>query len=99
MSLGRRFQNSRTPRVIVGEKTLFSLPDLLREAGTGSICLVAGGSSFDRISISGELLSELSRHGIRVELFRHSGEPSPESVDRAVELIRGHALQAVLGVG
>jgi alcohol dehydrogenase len=99
MSLGRRFQNSRTPRVIVGEKSLFSLSDLLKEAGTGSICLAAGGSSFDRVSISGELLSELSRHGIRVELFRHSGEPSPEAVDRAVELIRGEDLEAVVGIG
>lgn len=99
MSLGRRFQNSRTPRLIVGEKALFSLPDLLKEAGTASICIVGGVSSFDRIPMSGELLAEFSRQGIRVEVFRHSGEPSPESVDLAVELIRGKDLDAVVGIG
>lgn len=63
------------------------------------MCLVGGGSSFDRIPVSSELLAELTREGIRVELFRSSGEPSPESVDRAVELIRGEDLEAVVGIG
>ncbi|MFW5843327.1 MAG: iron-containing alcohol dehydrogenase [Spirochaetota bacterium] len=99
MSLGRRFQNSRTPRLIVGEKALLSLPDLLKEAEVRSICLIGGGASFDRIALSEELLATISHQGIRVELFRHSGEPSPESVDRAVELIREQDLQAVVGVG
>ncbi len=99
MSSGRRFQNSRTPRLILGQKALFSLPGLLKEAKSWSVCLVVGGSSFDRIPASAELLDELSRYGIRVELFRHSGEPSPESVDSAVGLIRKADLDAVVAIG
>ena len=99
MGLGRRFQNSRIPRLIVGEKALFSLPDLLREAGSRSVCLVVGGTSFERIPASGELLDKISGSGVRLELFRHSGEPSPESVDRAVELIKEEDLDAVVAIG
>lgn len=67
--------------------------------GIWSICLVVGNSSFKAIPISGELVDELKRQGIRVELFRHSGEPGPEVVDDVVRLIRREELRGVVGVG
>ena len=99
MSSGRRFQNSRLPRLIVGEKAVVEIPEVLQIEGIWSICLVVGSSSFSAISISGELTEELSNRGIRVELFRHSGEPGPQVVDEAVRLIRQEELKAVVGIG
>jgi alcohol dehydrogenase len=99
MSLGRRFQNSRLPRLIVGKKALLGIPELLEIEGIWSICLVVGSSSFNAISISGELTEELANRGIRFEFYRHSGEPGPEEVDEAVRLIRREELKGVIGIG
>ncbi len=45
------------------------------------------------------MLEKLRSAGVRVELFRHSGEPSPEAVDSAVRMIREKKLDGVVAVG
>ncbi|WP_287155673.1 iron-containing alcohol dehydrogenase [Candidatus Solincola tengchongensis] len=88
----------RSPRVVFG-------PGVLRRLGEEAaflgrrVLLVTGASSLQRSGRLDEMLRELSRRSLEVHRLGVRGEPSPETVDRAVLEHRGKGIDLVVAVG
>ena len=94
----KQFQFARLPIIHFGNGKLSMLPGLIKRFGT-KIILVTGKRSFND-SVQSTILFE-SFAVMRIMFYRVviSGEPSPESVDNAVNEFRDKDVSAVVGIG
>ncbi|MBZ0106105.1 MAG: iron-containing alcohol dehydrogenase [Sulfuricella denitrificans] len=86
------------PRIEFGAGSVKKLPGILVHYGK-RLLLVSGESSFYASTQWAELAGVLHDQGFVWELFRVSGEPSPQLVDDAVATLRSGHFDVVLGVG
>jgi alcohol dehydrogenase len=92
------FSLSRLPRVEFGAGTLDKLPSLARQYGTRAL-LVTGGGSLKESPFWARITGELRRAGLTWEHLSVRGEPSPQTVDEAVQALRGEPIDVVIGIG
>jgi alcohol dehydrogenase class IV len=93
------FENSRLPRLMVGEDCLLELPRILAELGGKNIALITGGSSYDSSGYRKAFEKSLSSEGIEAQHFQVSGEPSPGMVDSIRDECLARGVEAVAAVG
>lgn len=93
-----QFSLGRVPQVIFG---VGSLHQLARHcAGYGKqMLLVTGGQSFEQSAYRHKLEQQFHTEGLRMERYPVRNEPSPEDVDRAVELYSGKGIELVVAIG
>jgi alcohol dehydrogenase class IV len=94
----KAFQFARVPGIIFRKGSIGLLPDLIKPYGS-KIALVTGKSSFFRSSPGQQLLAELSIRKIEYHVVSIHGEPSPEDIDSAVELLVNSGIGLVAGIG
>lgn len=92
------FSIARLPRIEFGAGSIMKLPALLARYGK-RVLLVTGGASFCATPQWAALSAVLREQGFAWEIFRVSGEPSPQLVDDAVAALRGSRFDVVLGIG
>ena len=92
------FEFFSVPRVVFGAGTFERIGELSRELGRAALVVSNAGQVGDR-GIVDRLMSLLSSAGIRSVVYRQSGEPQVEDVERAVELARREAVDLVIGIG
>jgi alcohol dehydrogenase len=92
------FSIARLPRIEFGEGVFGKLPLLLDQYGK-RVLLITGASTFHQTSQWTWLEEALINEGFSWELFRVSGEPSPQLVDDAVAQFKGQSFDVVLGIG
>ncbi|MEQ1663614.1 MAG: iron-containing alcohol dehydrogenase [Thiobacillus sp.] len=92
------FSISRLPRIEFGSGVLSKLPQCVMRYGTRAL-LITGARSFEDSTQGQRVCADLAAAGIRYEVFKIQGEPSPETVDAAVERYRDYGCQVVVGIG
>jgi alcohol dehydrogenase class IV len=94
----KSFQFARIPKINFGTGKIVELPDLIQSYGN-SLVLVTGRQSFMSSKQSGNLLQKLEEIGINHYHVIISGEPSPETVDNAVEKLIDEDIKIVVSIG
>ncbi|TFG64180.1 MAG: iron-containing alcohol dehydrogenase [Spirochaetales bacterium] len=89
----------RTPEIIFGTESFFSLPDILAKKGIKRIILLTGKISFTTSEYWRSLTAGLPRKGIEYRHYTASGEPSPLRIDEICGENRGSLPDAVVAVG
>lgn len=92
------FQFARVPRIIFKPGSFGSLPDLVKPYGS-KIAIVTGKNSFFRSSQGQTLVTQLSKSKIKYNLISIQGEPSPDDIDSAVQLLKSEDIELVVGIG
>lgn len=92
------FSISRIPRIEFGPGALGKLPELARGYGTNAL-IVTGSRSFQRSANWSVLVAGLEAAGMSFQTFSVSNEPSPQLVDAAVQAMRPHQIDVVIGIG
>ncbi|MBK8881946.1 MAG: iron-containing alcohol dehydrogenase [Bacteroidales bacterium] len=92
------FQFARVPRIIFKPGSVGSLPDLIKPYGS-RIALITGRNSFLRSTQGQNLVTQLSKSKIEYNLISIQGEPSPEDIDSAVQLLKSEDIELVVGIG
>jgi len=92
------FTIARLPRIEFGGGAIHKLPAIAAAFGN-SLLLVTGARSFVESATGQALLDELKAQGFAWRHIPVSGEPSPQFVDDIVAQQRGHAIDAVIGIG
>jgi len=92
------FSISRIPRIEFGPGALGKLPKLARGYGTNAL-IVTGSRSFQRSANWSVLVTGLEAAGMSFQTFSVSNEPSPQLVDAAVQAMRPHQIDLVIGIG
>ena len=92
------FSISRLPRIEFGDGALRTLPTLARRYGSHAL-LVTGAQSFQTSPNWNKLLARFTAEGVRCEMLRITGEPSPGRVDDAVRQFRAQSFDVVIGIG
>lgn len=92
----KAFNIAATPQLYFGIGKISVLPSVIKEFGT-NILLVTGTNSFS--SYGTKLLEQFQTHGISFHHYTITEEPSPESVDIAVQQFSNHTLNAVVAIG
>jgi alcohol dehydrogenase len=96
--MSQLFSIARLPRIEFGAGSIMKLPALLARYGK-RVLLVTGGASFRASQHWEDLSMALREQGFDWEIFKVSGEPSPQLVDEAVAALRGGSFDVVLGIG
>ncbi|MGD2035271.1 MAG: iron-containing alcohol dehydrogenase [Bacteroidales bacterium] len=92
------FSFAATPKIIFGEGSISSLGK--HASGFGrSVLLVTGGSSYHDSSIKEKAEMALESEKLHFRTCPVSGEPSPETIDRAVDEFRTAGTDIVIAVG
>lgn len=92
------FQFAALPRIIFGAGGTEKLPALIKQSGS-NIVLVTGEKSFIKSRRAVSLLRKFSEEGISYRIVKIAGEPSPEDIDRNVDLLKGEKFNCVVGIG
>lgn len=88
----------QVPRIIFGPGKAAILPAQIAARGT-KVLLVTGARSLDSSPAGKKLIRLLEESALDVVRYPVSGEPSPETVDRAAERYRGTGIQVVAAAG
>jgi len=94
----KAFDFYRTPRLVFGPGRTRELGQIAAHYGA-KVLVVTGEDSLDRTGNWERCEGSLKKASLKVHRYRFSGEPSPESVDRAVNEIAPLAIEAVVAVG
>lgn len=92
------FQFARLPLIHFGNSKIALLPGLIRRYGM-TIILVTDQRSFIDSSYAKELFDSFQKQGIRYHHIIISNEPSPETIDTAVNSLKHEAIDALVGIG
>ena len=92
------FSVSRIPRIEFGPGVLGKLPAIARGYGTKAL-IVTGSHSFQYSANWSVLVAGLEASGMSFQTISVSGEPSPQLVDAAVQAMRPHQIDVVIGIG
>lgn len=92
------FSIARLPRIEFGAGTARKLPDLAAAFGS-RVLLVTGARSFLASAHAQTLQGGLKNRGLSWDVVHVTGEPSPETVDAAVQAFHGTGITAVIGIG
>jgi alcohol dehydrogenase len=87
------------PRLIVGERTLAQLPELLEKQGHHEILLCTGASSLREGGHLQKLETACEHRGITLHIRSVSGEPTPEIVDEMTSSYWDAHISAVVAIG
>jgi len=92
------FSISRIPRIEFGPGVLAKLPAIARMYGTNAL-IVTGSHSFQRSTNWSVLVAGLKSADMSFQTYTVSDEPSPQLVDAAVQAMRQHHIDVVIGIG
>ncbi len=92
------FSIARLPRIEFGAGSIRKLPDIAALYGK-QLLLVTGQHSFVESPAGEWLLGELKARSFAWQHLKVGHEPTPQFVDEAVASLRGHDIDAVLGIG
>jgi alcohol dehydrogenase class IV len=94
----KAFDFYRTPRLVFGPGRVKELGQIATPYGA-KVLVVTGGDSLDRTGNWERCEESLKKASLRVHRYRFSGEPSPETVDSAVNEMAPLSVEAVVAVG
>jgi len=94
----KAFDFCRTPRLFFGPGRVKELGQIAAPYGA-KVLVVTGGDSLDRTGNWERCEESLKKASLRVHRYRFSGEPSPETVDSAVNEMAPLSVEAVVAVG
>jgi alcohol dehydrogenase len=92
------FATARLPRIIFGVGSIEAVPAEARVFGNRAL-IVTGQRSFRAGRHWGPLLEGLAQAGIAWQDLAIAGEPSPETIDAAVDRFRDQGIAFVIGIG
>jgi alcohol dehydrogenase len=92
------FSISRIPRIEFGPGVLGKLPAIARRYGANAL-IVTGSQSFQHSANWSVLVAGLEAAGMSFHTTSVSDEPSPQLVDAAVQAMRPHHIDVVIGIG
>ena len=92
------FQFSRLPLICFGAGKIDLLPGFIKKYGTG-IILVTDEKSFISSSSAGKLFDTFLKHAINYNHVIVRGEPSPETIDTAVNTLKDENIDVVVAIG
>ena len=92
------FRFARIPAVHFGKGAFSTLPSLCRKYGK-SIVVVTGKGSFIRSPHAEKFFNDLKEDGFTWRHVPVEGEPSPETIDSAVQNIGNEIINLVVGIG
>ncbi len=92
------FRFARIPAVHFGKGTFSTLPSLCRKYGK-SLVVVTGKSSFIRSPEAETFFNKLKEEGFTWRHVTVEGEPSPDTIDSAVQNIGNEIIDLVIGIG
>lgn len=92
------FATARLPRIIFGIGSIAAVPAEARVYGDRAL-IVTGQRSFRAGRHWEPLLEGLARAGIAWQDLAIAGEPSPETIDAAVDRFRDQGIAVVIGIG
>lgn len=93
------FENTRLPRLMVGEDRLLEVPAFLAGMGIHTLALITGGSSYNASDYKTPFEEKLASENVGIHHFQVSGEPSPAKVDSIRDKCLSHGVEAVVAVG
>jgi len=94
----KAFDFCRTPRLVFGPGRVKELGQIAAPYGA-KVLVVTGGDSLDRTGNWERCEESLKKASLRVHRYRFRGEPSPETVDSAVNEMAPLSVEAVVAVG
>jgi alcohol dehydrogenase class IV len=94
----RSFSFARIPSIIFGRGRISELAGIIRERGQ-NLLLVTSARSFANSTYAMPLFARLENEGITVSHISVAGEPSPETVDKAVAGFSGIKIDVVTAIG
>ncbi|MDG4601898.1 MAG: iron-containing alcohol dehydrogenase [Defluviicoccus sp.] len=92
------FVTARLPRILFGAGSIAKVPAEALAFGNRAL-IVTGERSFRAGPHWQPLLEGLARAGIAWQDLAIAGEPSPETIDAAVDRFRGEGIAVVIGIG
>ncbi|MDS4072672.1 MAG: iron-containing alcohol dehydrogenase [Defluviicoccus sp.] len=92
------FVTARLPRILFGAGSIAKVPAEALAFGNRAL-IVTGERSFRAGPHWQPLLEGLARAGIAWQDLAIAGEPSPETIDAAVDRFRGERIAVVIGIG
>lgn len=92
------FVTARLPRILFGAGSIAKVPAEALAFGNRAL-IVTGERSFRAGPHWQPLLEGLARAGIAWQDLAIAGEPSPETIDAAVDRFRGQGITVVIGIG
>ena len=92
------FDFYRTPRLVFGPGRVKELGQIVASYGA-RVLVVTGGGSLDQTGTWKRCEESLKKASIKIHRYRFSGEPSPETVDGAVNEFSPLPVEAVVAVG
>jgi len=92
------FDFYRTPRLVFGPGRVKELGQIVASYGA-RVLVVTGGGSLDQTGTWKRCEESLKKASIKIHRYRFSGEPSPETVDGAVNEFSPLSVEAVVAVG
>lgn len=92
------FTFSKIPKIHFGVGKLQMLPNLIKEKGD-TVLIVLGGSSFKKTAYYIDLYEHLKKAGIRIFEEAVNSEPSPNLVDKIVNIYRDENISVVVSIG
>lgn len=92
------FVTARLPRILFGAGSIAKVPAEALAFGNRAL-IVTGERSFRAGPHWQPLLEGLARAGIAWQDLAIAGEPSPETIDAAVDRFRGEGITVVIGIG
>jgi alcohol dehydrogenase class IV len=94
----KAFDFYRTPRLVFGPGRVKDLGQIAAAYGA-KVLVVTGLDSLDRTGHWEKCQESLKKASLQVRRYRFSGEPSPETVDRAVKEFAPLPVEAVVAIG
>ncbi len=98
MNTVESFTFNRMPRIIFGPGKIAQLGSSVKLFGT-KILLVRGSSSLKKSSVWKVIADSLQSSGISFWEYEITGEPSPQSVDTAVQLYFDKSIDCIVSIG
>jgi alcohol dehydrogenase class IV len=92
------FQFARVPAIHFKNGIITRLPELAGFYGK-RLVIVTGRNSFLKSDMAERLFSDLKKIGMKWHLVSVHGEPSPETIDNAVQKIGDEIIDLVIGIG
>jgi alcohol dehydrogenase class IV len=92
------FDFYRTPKLVFGPGRVKEIGQIAASYGA-QVLVVTGSDSLDRSGNWERCEGSLKRASLKLHRYRFSGEPSPETVDRAVNEFAPLSVQVVVAVG
>jgi alcohol dehydrogenase class IV len=92
------FDFYRTPKLVFGPGRVKEIGQIAASYGA-QVLVVTGSDSLDRSGNWERCEESLKRASLKLHRYRFSGEPSPETVDRAVNEFAPLSVQVVVAVG